>query len=177
VLATGRGNPPAVRVWTGKTVSFGSRKVQNPDPQLLGGPNPAPYPSTCGFRRVWLDPSGPISGFAFRVVLFMVAFNYLTVNGKISTMVCRWCFWKKWLPLSSKYVGKLSLPHPGNEYQRSINDFRFCILGNQSRHWLQLVIAEVLASFIGKSRSDTLPPPRWKWASNQRQWFKVSHHG
>jgi hypothetical protein len=85
VLATGPGNPPAVRVRTGKTVRFGSRTVQKPDPQRLGGPNPDPYLSTRGFCRVWLDPSVPISGSVFRVFLFMVAFRYPTVNRKIST--------------------------------------------------------------------------------------------
>jgi len=67
VLATGPGNPPAVRVWTAKTGRFGSRTVQKPDPLTLGGPDPDPYPSTRGFRRVWLDPSVPVSGSAFRV--------------------------------------------------------------------------------------------------------------
>jgi hypothetical protein len=85
VLATGPGNPPAVRVRTGKTVRFGSRTVQKPDPQRLGGPNPDPYLSTRGFCRVWLDPSVPISGSVFRVFLFMVAFRYPTVNRKILT--------------------------------------------------------------------------------------------
>jgi len=67
VLATGRGNLPAVRVWTTKTGRFSSRTVQKHDPQTLGGPNLDPYPSTHGFRRVWLDLSVPISGSAFRV--------------------------------------------------------------------------------------------------------------
>jgi len=67
VLATGPGDPPAVRVWTAKTGRFGSRTGQKPDPQTLGGPNPDLYPSTLGFRQVWLDPSVPISGSAFRV--------------------------------------------------------------------------------------------------------------
>jgi hypothetical protein len=67
VLATGPGNAPAVRVWTAKTGQFGSRFVQQPDPLTLGGPNPDPYPSTRGFRQVWLDLSVPISGSAFRV--------------------------------------------------------------------------------------------------------------
>jgi hypothetical protein len=40
LLAMGPGNTPAVRVWTGKTVQFGSRPVQHPDLELLGGPNP-----------------------------------------------------------------------------------------------------------------------------------------
>jgi hypothetical protein len=67
VLATGPGNPPAVRVWTAKTGWFRSRTGLKPDPQTLGGPNPDPYPSTRGFHRVWLDRSVPISGSAFRV--------------------------------------------------------------------------------------------------------------
>jgi len=67
VLATGPGNPPAVRVWTGKTVRFSSKTLQKPNQQTLGGPNPDAYLSTRGFRRVSLDPSVPISGSAFRV--------------------------------------------------------------------------------------------------------------
>jgi hypothetical protein len=67
VLATGPGNLPAVQVWSAKTGWFGSRTVQKPDPQTFGGSNPDLYPTTRGFRRVWLDPSGPISGSAFRV--------------------------------------------------------------------------------------------------------------
>jgi len=67
VLATGPGNPPAVRDWTGKTVRFGSRRVQKPDPELLGRPNPYPYLSTRRFCRVSLDPSVAVSGSPFRV--------------------------------------------------------------------------------------------------------------
>jgi hypothetical protein len=67
VLATGLGNPSAVRVRTRKTGRFGSRPGQIPDTLTLGGPNPDPYPSTYRFRRVWLDPSVSISGSAFRV--------------------------------------------------------------------------------------------------------------
>jgi hypothetical protein len=63
----GPGNPPAVRVWTGKIVWFGSRTVQKPDLLLLGEPNPDPYLLTRGFCRGWLDPSVPISGSAFWV--------------------------------------------------------------------------------------------------------------
>jgi len=40
VLATGPGNPPAVRVRTAKTGQFGSRLVHEPNSLLLGGPNP-----------------------------------------------------------------------------------------------------------------------------------------
>jgi len=67
VLATGPGNPPAVRVWAAKTGRCGSRTVQKPDPLTLGVPNPDPYVSTRGLCRVWVDLSVPISGSAFRV--------------------------------------------------------------------------------------------------------------
>jgi len=87
VLATGQGNMPVARVWTGRTVRSGSRTIQKPDPLPLGSPIPAPYLSTCGFRRVWLDLLGPIPGSAFRVFLFMVTFRYPTVNCKILTLV------------------------------------------------------------------------------------------
>jgi hypothetical protein len=99
VLATGPGNPPAVRVRTAKTVRFGSKPVQKPDPLHLGGSNPDPYPSTRGFCRVWLDPSVPISGSGIRVILFMVAFRYPIANRKILTLVDRCPFLMYWPPL------------------------------------------------------------------------------
>jgi len=86
VLATGPGNPPAVWVWPAKMGRFGSRTVQKSDPLSLGGPNPDPYPSTGGFCRDWLDPLVPMSGSAFWVFLFMVAFRYPTVSCKILTL-------------------------------------------------------------------------------------------
>ena len=67
VLATGPGNPPAVRVWTTNKGWFSTRPGQKPDPLTLGGPNLDPYPSSRGCRRVLLGPSVPISGSAFRV--------------------------------------------------------------------------------------------------------------
>jgi hypothetical protein len=67
VLATGRGKPPAVRVWTAKTVRFGSTPGQKPDSLTLARPNLDRYPSTRGFHRVWLDASVAISGSAFWV--------------------------------------------------------------------------------------------------------------
>ena len=84
---------------------------------------------------------------------------------KILTMV-RYClFWMYGPPLWSQYVAMHSLTHPANESWRSVNDSRSCILSNQSGHWLQRDITEVLASFIRKSRNDTLPAPSRKWAS------------
>ena len=99
VLATGPGNPPAVRVQTAKTVRFGSKPVQNLDLLHLGRPNPDPYPSTRGLCRVWLDPSVPISGSSILVFLFMVAIRYPIANRKILTLVYRCPFLMYWLPL------------------------------------------------------------------------------
>jgi len=112
VLATGPGNPPAVQVWTGKTVRFCSRPVPKPDPELLGGPNPYPYPSTRGFCRVWLDPLVPVSGSPLRVCLFMVAVIYVTVMCKILTLVHHSLYWFQWQPLYSKQGETCSLLHP-----------------------------------------------------------------
>jgi len=67
VFAMGPGNPPVGRVWTAKTGRFDSRPGQKPNLLTLGGPNSDPYPSTCGFRLVWLDLLVPISRSAFRV--------------------------------------------------------------------------------------------------------------
>jgi hypothetical protein len=102
VLATGPGNPPAVQVWTGKTIRFVSRTVKILDPEILGVPNPYPYPSTHGFCRVWLDPSGPISGFHFPVFLFMVAVWYVTAMCNICTLVHHSLYLFCWLPLWAK---------------------------------------------------------------------------
>jgi len=118
VLATGPRNPPAVRVWTGKTVGFGSWTVQKPDPQLLVGPNPNPYPSTRGFCRVWLDPSVPISGSSFRVCLFMVTFRYPPVLCKILTLVHHCLCSIYWLPMKSKQAETRSLLHHEVECER-----------------------------------------------------------
>jgi hypothetical protein len=54
---------------------------------------------------------------------------------------------------------KRSLPHYENERQRSVNDSWSCILGFLWGDRLQIVINEVLASFIGKTDSGTLPAP------------------
>jgi len=112
VLATGTGNLPAVRVWTGKMVWFGSRPVQIPDPELLGGPNPYPYPSTHGFCRVGLHPSVPVYGSPFRVFLFMVAVRYVTVMCNIITLVHHSLYLFHWWPLYSKQGETCSLLHP-----------------------------------------------------------------
>jgi len=65
---------------------FGSRTVQKPDPLSLGGPNPDLYPSTLGFRRVWLDPSVPISGSAFRV-------PYLWSHSDMLLLIVKYWHW------------------------------------------------------------------------------------
>jgi len=130
VLATGPGNPPAVRVGPAKTGRFGSRTVQKPDPLSLGGPNLDPYPSTRGFCRVWLDRSVPMSGSAFRVFLFMVTFRYLTVNCKILTLGYHWLFELYWLPLYSKTWETPFQPKSETGRQQRVNDVRSCKSSN-----------------------------------------------
>jgi len=99
VLSTRPGNLPAVGVWITKMVQFASRPVQKPQLLLLGEPNSDPYPSTLGYRRVWLDPSVPNSGSGIRVVLFTVSFRYPTDNCKIFTSVHHCLCLMYWLPL------------------------------------------------------------------------------
>jgi len=111
-LATGLGNPPAVRVQTAKTVRFCSKPLQQPNPLYLGGPTPDPYPSTPRWCQDWLDPSVPISGSGFEVFVFMVTFAYLIAYRKILTFAYRCSFLMYWPPWQSKTYEKCSLPHP-----------------------------------------------------------------
>jgi len=87
VLATGPGNLPAVWCWITKMHPFGSRPIQRSVPLHLGRRNTDPYRSTRRFRRVWLDPFVPISGAAFWVSLFIVAFWYASGDRYIVTLV------------------------------------------------------------------------------------------
>ena len=164
-----------VQVLTRQPGRFCSRPVQKPDPRPVGGQHPDPYPSTCWFCSIWLDPLGPISGSACGVWLFKVAFRYPTVNYTILTMVRCCSFWMHWPPSLTTNGETATMPHPGNECERSVKHFCSCILGNLSGDWLQIVSTEVLASFKGKRRSDTLPAPSWKWTWTECQRFKVSH--
>jgi len=58
-----------------------------------------------------------------------------------------------------------SLPNVENVHQLSINNFWSCILGNMNGHWVQAVINDVLAAFIGKWRIYTLHAPLLKSGS------------
>jgi hypothetical protein len=118
VLAMGPGNPPAVQIRTANMVWLGSKAVQKPDPLHLGGPNSDPNPSKGELCRVWLDPSGPISGSGLRAFQFMVAFRYPIANRKILSLEYHCSFLMYWPPLKSKTSEKHSLPDPANENQR-----------------------------------------------------------
>jgi len=135
VLATGPGDPPAVQVWTAKTGRFGSRTVQKPNPLNLGGPILHPYPSTRGFRRVWLDPSVPISGSAFRVsylwshsdmLLLIVKYWHLYVKVHFRRISC--------LDVQNKHthvlnhILKMSVNKSSTEHQQSVNNIWCCNL-------------------------------------------------
>jgi hypothetical protein len=115
VLPMGPGNPPVVHIWTTKCVRFRSNPVQKPVPLPLGGPKPDPYPSARGLCQVSQDPSVPMSGAGFRVMLFMLTFELRIANRKILILVYRCLFLMYWPPLKSKTTGKHSLPHPPNE--------------------------------------------------------------
>jgi len=56
-----------------------------------------------------------------------------------------------------------------NERQQGVNDFQSCVLGNQTADWLQKVVKECLAPFIGKMDYSTLPASFWKWVSPAHQ--------
>ena len=112
MLAMGPGNPPAVPVWTRKTVQFNSRPVQKPDPELLGEPNQYPFRATPGFHRISLDLSVPVSGSPFRVFLSMVAVRYATVMCNILTLVHHSLYLFHWWLLYSKQGETCSLLHP-----------------------------------------------------------------
>ena len=112
MLATGLGNPAAVRVCTGKTVQFGSRPNQKPNPVLLGGPDLHSYMSYRVFCQVWLGPLVPVSGSPFRVFPFMVTVWYVPVMCKISTLVHHSLYLFHWWPLSSTQGETCSLLRP-----------------------------------------------------------------
>jgi hypothetical protein len=99
VLETGPGNRPGVRIWTRITVQFGSRPVQQPDSQLLHGPNSYLYLWTYSLCHVCLDPSVPISGAVFVVIRCMIAVRYVTVICKILSLVHYSLYLLHWLHL------------------------------------------------------------------------------
>jgi len=81
-----------------------------------------------------------------------------------------------WPPLKAKQVVIPSLCHHENECQLSVNDCWWCILGNLGGDRLYRVINRVLAPWIGKRESETLPAPCWKWASTECQRLLPFHH-
>jgi len=165
VLATGPGNPPAVRVCLAKMGRFGPRPVQKPDRPSLGRPNLDSYPSTCGFCWVWLDQSVPMSGSAFWVFLFMVTFRYPTVHCNILTLVYHWLFEMYCLPLYSKDEETPFRPNSKTEHQQSVNDFRSSKSSNYNVIWSLLSRIDILAACISKKDSLTLPASFWIWVS------------
>jgi len=67
--------------------------------------------------------------------------------------------------------------HLENVCQWSVNDCWWCTLGNLGGDRLQTVINGVVAALIGKSGSDMLRAPSWKWASPEVQQLLDFHHG
>jgi hypothetical protein len=163
VLATGPGNPPAVRVWNATMGRFGSWPVQKPDLQTFGRPIPCPYLSTHGFRRVWADPSVAISGCAFRVSHLWSHSDVLMLNVK---------YWHWCVTVHFRHVGhldvqnqhthapnhilKMSVCRASTERQQCVNDIWSCIFSNMSGTWLQASMKKDMAAFIGRYVRDIL---------------------
>jgi len=173
VLAMGPSDLPVARAWTTNTGLCRPRPVQKPDLLCFGRPNPDQHPCTPGFWRVWLDLSVPISGSAFWVSLFIVAFRYATVNRELWTLVHHCLMSIYWPPWWSKPTETCALQHPENECQRSVTDCWLCILGNLGGCRLYKVRNEALAAFVVKRDCETLSTPSWEWASMEHQRFLV----
>ena len=159
VLATGPGNPAAVRIRIPTRVWFGSRTIQIPGPQRRGWPNPNPYPSSRGFCRVWLDLSVTISGSVFRVLLFMAAFRYPIADRKIVIFAGNYPFRMNQPPLSLTPRDTRSMPHPEHDSHQCVNDFCSSFRRHLGGDWMQTIINEVLAVFQTKTDCYTLPAP------------------
>jgi len=65
---------------------------------------------------------------------------------------CRHPFIKYWQPELAKTTATCSLPHPGNERQRSVNCFSCCIFGNQPIELIFMFRMELLTAQIGKNQ-------------------------
>ena len=128
VLATGLGNPPAVRVWTANTGRIGSRPGPQPDPVILGRSSPDPYPSTNGFCRVRLDTSGLISGSGFWV-------SHLWSHSDMLLLIVKYWHWNMTVPFrqishldlqntdthAPNHILKMSVNRASTERQQSVN--------------------------------------------------------
>jgi len=84
---------------------------------------------------------------------------------------CRHPFNRFWLPLLGETTVTCSLPHPENERQQSVNDFKLWVMGNFFSDCLQISIDQILAAFTGKNNSYMLPAASWTSASTERQQF------
>jgi len=59
---------------------------------------------------------------------------------------------RHWQPLRAKTTVTPSLPHSENERQPSVNNFWFCIFGNQGIAGIFEHITELLTTLIGKNK-------------------------
>jgi len=79
-----------------------------------------------------------------------------------------------WMIYYNKINDNILGIHPWqNERQRSVNIFWSCIIGNLLGDRLRPFINALLAGFIGKRVSLTLPGPFWNWAPMEPQRFLV----
>jgi hypothetical protein len=138
-----------VQEYNGRSFSMGT--LLNQSEQQLIGSNDYGYTYRClqilTRQCIKMSVNGMSTIFGFASLVIRV------VSG------CGLTYLAYWPPLSYKEVATCSLPHPENEHQQSVNDFWFCIIGNQSCEWLWAFINGVLAAFVGQRESDMLPAP------------------
>jgi len=171
----GPGDPPVVRVWTAHMGRFRTRPVQKPDPLTLGEPNPNPSVFTHRLSLDSLDPSVPISGCLFRVSHWWSHSDMLLLIAK---------YWHWYVTVHFRCIGSLNDQHESTHVPYRI--LKLCvnrastIVGHVS--WVlwrcdrsNTVVNKVLATFIAKKASKTVPNPSWKWASTEGQRFWVLH--
>jgi len=170
----GPGNPPAVGVWAAETGQFGSRPVKKADPLNFGRPNQDPYPSTCGFCQVWLDPSVPISSSEFQV-------SHLWSHSDMLQIIVE--YWHWYITVHFRCIGRIgdhnvqthtayhSLDMSVNEASTIVRRVSWVIWGATGYTVINIVVATVLA----KRESEMLPTPSWKWVSTEHQRLLVLH--
>jgi len=91
----------------------------------------------CPIQRMSVNRVSKIVGFASRVIYVPIGWSHL-LRG----------YWQPWV---ARTTARSSLRCPGNEHQRSVNNFCSCIFGNQGITRLFEHITELLTASIGKN--------------------------
>jgi hypothetical protein len=91
----------------------------------------------CRIWRMSINGASTIHSFASCLIYFPIG--------------CRHPLIKYWQHLHPKITAKLSLPHPENDCQWSVNSFSWCIFGNQGIVLIFTFIMDLLTAMIAKN--------------------------